>query len=97
MRRKASGSKGYLIFKPWIRKRKRLQVTGGELKTSDIPSSLCSYFEKDKLRTNREMKKLRDVRVGILKIPVTRIMLLIISDMLAILLASVLSLYVRPP
>jgi len=41
------------------------------------------------------MKKLNDVRVGILRIPVTRIALLIISDLLAILLASVLSLYVR--
>lgn len=84
-----------MIFKPWIRKRKRLQVTGGEPKTSDIPSSLRSYLKKDKSGINREMKKLRDVRVGILKIPITRIMLLIISDMLAILLASVLSLYVR--
>lgn len=41
------------------------------------------------------MKKLRDVRVGFLKIPVTRIILLIMSDLIAILLASVLSLYVR--
>ena len=41
------------------------------------------------------MKKLNDVRVGILKIPVTRIILLILSDMIAILLSSVLSLYVR--
>ena len=41
------------------------------------------------------MKKLNDVRVGILKIPVTRIALLIISDLMAVLLASVLSLYVR--
>lgn len=41
------------------------------------------------------MKKLNDVRVGILKIPITRIALLIISDLLAVLLASVLSLYVR--
>lgn len=41
------------------------------------------------------MKNLNDVRIGILKIPVTRIILLIMSDMVAILLASVLSLYVR--
>lgn len=41
------------------------------------------------------MKKLNDVRVGIMKIPVTRIVLLIMSDMLGILIASVLSLYVR--
>lgn len=41
------------------------------------------------------MKKLNDIRVGILKIPVTRIALLIISDLIAILLSSVLSLYVR--
>ena len=41
------------------------------------------------------MKKLHDIRVGILKIPVTRIILLIVCDMLAVLAASVLSLYVR--
>lgn len=41
------------------------------------------------------MKSLNDVRIGILKIPVTRIILLILSDMFAILLASMLSLYVR--
>ena len=41
------------------------------------------------------MKSLNDVRIGILKIPVTRIVLLILSDMFAILLASMLSLYVR--
>ncbi len=41
------------------------------------------------------MKKLNDVRVGILQIPVTRIALLVIADLLSILLASVLSLYVR--
>lgn len=41
------------------------------------------------------MKDLKDVRIGILKIPVTRIILLIMSDMLAILISSVLSLYVR--
>ncbi len=41
------------------------------------------------------MKSLKDVRIGILKIPVTRIVLLILSDMFAILLASMLSLYVR--
>ena len=41
------------------------------------------------------MKKLNDIRIGILKIPVTRIILLVLADLLAILLASVLSLYVR--
>lgn len=41
------------------------------------------------------MKKLNDIRVGILKIPITRIIMLIIADMVAILLSSVLSLYVR--
>ena len=41
------------------------------------------------------MKRLKDVRIGILGIPVTRIALLVISDLVAILFASVLSLYVR--
>ncbi len=41
------------------------------------------------------MKKLKDVRVGILQIPITRIALLIFADLLSVLLASVLSLYVR--
>lgn len=41
------------------------------------------------------MKKLNDIRVGILRIPVTRIILLILSDCFAVLLASVLSLYFR--
>jgi len=41
------------------------------------------------------MKKLNDIRVGILQVPVTRILLLVMADMLSILLASVLSLYVR--
>ncbi len=41
------------------------------------------------------MKKLNDVRVGILKVPVTRIALLVVSDLFAILLAEALSLYVR--
>lgn len=41
------------------------------------------------------MKKLNDIRIGILQIPVTRIILLLISDALAILLSSFLSLYVR--
>ena len=41
------------------------------------------------------MKKLNDIRVGILGIPITRIVLLIIMDVLSVLLASVLSLYVR--
>ncbi len=38
---------------------------------------------------------MKDIRVGILKIPLTRIILLVISDLIAILLSSVLSLYVR--
>lgn len=42
-----------------------------------------------------EMKKWNDMRSDILKIPVTRIVLLIMSDLFSILLASVLSLYVR--
>lgn len=41
------------------------------------------------------MKNLNDIRIGILKIPVTRIVLLVLADMGAILLSSVLSLYVR--
>lgn len=41
------------------------------------------------------MKSLNDIRIGILKIPVTRIILLILSDCFAVLIASVLSLYVR--
>jgi len=41
------------------------------------------------------MKKLNDIRVGILGIPITRIALLIIADAFSILVASVLSLYVR--
>jgi FlaA1/EpsC-like NDP-sugar epimerase len=41
------------------------------------------------------MKSLHDIRVGILKIPVSRIALLVMCDLLAILLSSVLGLYVR--
>ncbi len=41
------------------------------------------------------MKKLNDIRVGILGIPVTRIALLVVSDLVSILMASVLSIYVR--
>ena len=41
------------------------------------------------------MKKLSDIRVGILKIPVTRIILLIVTDMFAVMASSALSLYVR--
>ena len=41
------------------------------------------------------MKKWSSMKSDILKIPVTRIILLVMSDLLAILLASVLSLYVR--
>lgn len=41
------------------------------------------------------MKKINDIRVGILKIPVTRIALLVIADVLSVLMASAFSLYVR--
>ncbi len=41
------------------------------------------------------MKKLNEIRVGILGIPVSRIVFLIVTDMVAILLASFLSLFVR--
>lgn len=41
------------------------------------------------------MKKWNEKKVGILKVPVTRIALLVVSDLLAILLSAVLSLYVR--
>lgn len=41
------------------------------------------------------MKDLNDVRIGILKIPLTRIVLLGCADLLGILLSSVLALYVR--
>ena len=41
------------------------------------------------------MKKLNDIRIGILKIPVTRIILLVMADLFAILLSSFLALYVR--
>ncbi len=41
------------------------------------------------------MKKLSDIRVGILKIPVTRILLLVVTDIFAVIVSSVLSLYVR--
>uniref|UniRef100_UPI0040561881 polysaccharide biosynthesis protein n=1 Tax=Acetatifactor sp. TaxID=1872090 RepID=UPI0040561881 len=41
------------------------------------------------------MKNLNDIRVGILKIPITRIILLLLCDCFAVLMASVLSLYVR--
>lgn len=46
-------------------------------------------------RKEVSMKKLNDIRIGILRIPVTRIILLIGTDMLAVLVSSVLSLYVR--
>lgn len=42
-----------------------------------------------------KMKKINDIRVGILGIPITRILLLVLSDMVAVLIASMLSLYVR--
>jgi len=41
------------------------------------------------------VKKLNDIRIGILQIPVTRIALLVLADMISIMLSSVLSLYVR--
>lgn len=41
------------------------------------------------------MKKLSDIRVGILKIPITRIILLVVTDMFAVMASSALSLYVR--
>ena len=41
------------------------------------------------------MKKLNEIRVGILGIPVSRILFLIVVDMVSILIASFLSLYVR--
>lgn len=41
------------------------------------------------------MKKLKDIRVGILGVPITRIALLIIADVISVLLSSALSLYVR--
>ena len=41
------------------------------------------------------MKKLNEIRVGILKIPITRIVLLVLSDCFGIFMASILSLYVR--
>jgi FlaA1/EpsC-like NDP-sugar epimerase len=41
------------------------------------------------------MKTLHDIRVGILKIPVSRIVLLVLCDLLSILLSTVLGLYVR--
>mgnify|MGYP001057731246 FL=1 len=41
------------------------------------------------------MKKLNDIRIGILQIPVTRIALLVLADMISIMISSVLSLYVR--
>ena len=41
------------------------------------------------------MKKLSDIKTGILHVPVTRVILLVMTDLLSVLLASVLSLYVR--
>lgn len=41
------------------------------------------------------MKKLSDIKVGILQVPLTRIVLLVLADMLSVLVASVFSLYVR--
>ena len=46
-------------------------------------------------RGRLQMKKWNDVKEGILQIPASRIALLVIADLLSILLASVLSLYVR--
>ncbi len=41
------------------------------------------------------MKKISDVKIGLLQIPITRIILLVACDLLSVLLATVLSLYVR--
>jgi FlaA1/EpsC-like NDP-sugar epimerase len=41
------------------------------------------------------VKKLNDIRVGILKIPITRIILLVVTDLFAVMASSALSLYVR--
>lgn len=41
------------------------------------------------------MKKLNEIRVGILKVPITRILLLVVTDMVAVMASSALSLYVR--
>jgi len=41
------------------------------------------------------VKKLNEIRVGILKIPITRILLLVVTDMVAVMASSALSLYVR--
>ena len=41
------------------------------------------------------VKKIDDIRIGILKVPITRIILLIMSDAIGVLLSSVLSLFVR--
>ena len=41
------------------------------------------------------MKRLSNLRVGILQIPLTRIVLLILADCMSVFMASVLGLYVR--
>jgi len=51
----------------------------------------CPHFG----RIGAAVKKLSDIRVGILKIPVTRILLLVVTDIFAVIVSSVLSLYVR--
>jgi len=43
----------------------------------------------------KKIRKLNDIRIGFLQIPLTRIILLMISDIFAVLIAEVLSLYVR--
>lgn len=43
----------------------------------------------------KKIKKLNDIRIGFLQIPLTRIILLMMSDIFAVLIAEVLSLYVR--
>lgn len=43
----------------------------------------------------KKFKNLNEIRVGILKVPVTRIVFLVIADLVSILMASALSLYVR--
>jgi len=58
-----------------------------------LPMKVVKY--NDYIGSGVAMKKLNDIRIGILRIPVTRIILLILTDCFAILAASVLSLFVR--
>ncbi len=43
----------------------------------------------------KKLKNLKDVRIGFLQIPVTRIILLMLSDIVAVFISEILSLYVR--